>query len=124
MTFSEDVIKEIAIDMEDEWLYQNDDTEISCKLYGLEDKAKELWGNYMEEFLEGWCDIYATIVIKGDSEEYVKEIEFILVTNDPTVKDKYHTEDVGYTREGRLMAEQLKKTSNGGLQWMIDEVRV
>ena len=78
----------------------------------------------MEEFPEGWCDIYATIAINGDSEEYVKEVEFILVTNDPTVKDKYHKETVGYTREGRLMAEQLKKTSNGGLQWMISEVNV
>ena len=124
MTFSEELINEIAIDMEDEWNYQRDDTEITCKLYGLEDKAKELWGDYMQEFPEGWCDIYATIAISGDSEEFVKEIEFVLVTNDPTVKDKYHIETVGYTREGRLIAERLKETSNGGLQWMIDEVSI
>lgn len=122
MTFSEEVIKGIAIDMEDEWEYQNNDTEITCKLYGLEEKAKEMWGDYMEEFPDGWCDIYATIAINGTSEEYVKEIEFVLVTNDPTVEDKYHWESVGYTREGRMIAEQLKQTSNGGLQWMIDEI--
>lgn len=124
MRLTEKDIKNIAIDMEDEWQYENGDTEITCKLYGLEDKAKELWGDYMEEFLQGWCDIYATVVINGDSEEYVKELEFVLVTNDLDVKDKYHTEPIGYTREGRMMAEQLKATSNGGLQWMIDEAEV
>lgn len=123
MVLEMDQIANISIDMDDEWQYENNDTEISCKLYGLEDYADFIWSGYKEDYPDAWVDIYATINLNGDSEEYVSQIEFVLVTNSPDDNDKSHTEVIGYTKEGRMLAERLKKTSNGGLQWMIDEVK-
>ena len=62
MTFTEESIKGISIDMEDEWEYMENDTVLSAKFYGLEDYAERFWQRE-EYFPDGWIDIYAKVVI-------------------------------------------------------------
>lgn len=120
MTFSEESINNIAIDMADEWEYGNNDTEINCKFYGLEDYA-ERWFQRGDNYPDGWLDCYAIIVLNGNNERYVRQIEFVLVTNDDT-QDRYLTISMCNDREGRMIASKLYETSHGGLEQMENDL--
>lgn len=122
MTFSEEKIKEISIDMDDEWQYMENDTVLSVKLYGLEEYAERFWQR-KENYPDGWIDVYAQVVINEPNEPYVKQIEFVLITNNDT-QDRYLTISFYEDMESRMIADKLFATSHGGLQQMVDDREV
>lgn len=116
MTFSEERINEISIDLSDEWQWISAN-EILVKFYGLEDYAERFWQR-KENCPDGWIDCYAVIVV--GREIYVRYVEFILVTNNDT-PDKYLQIDSFNDKEERLIAKKLFETSNNGLHEMLTE---
>ena len=118
MTFTEESINGIAIDMSDEWQWMSEN-EISVKFYGLEDYAERFWQRH-EKYPDGWIDCYAFIVLNEYNERYVREIEFLLRTNDGT-EDRYLMIKLNYNQESRMIASMLCETSNGGLVDMLKE---
>lgn len=116
MTFTEESINGIAIDMSDEWQWMSEN-EISVKFYGLEDYAERFWQR-QEKYPDGWIDCYAMIVV--GREIYVKYVEFILVANDGT-NDKCLHIDSFNEKEGHLLAKKLFDTSETGLYEMLKE---
>ena len=116
MTFTEERINGIAIDMDDEWQWMSEN-EISVKFYGLEDFAERFWERGMN-YPDGWIDCYARIIV--GREIYVKNIEYILVTNNDTQDRCLHI-DMLSEKEGKLIARKLFDTSNDGLYQMLKE---
>lgn len=119
MTFTEESINGIAIDMEDDWKYDNNDTEIVCKFFGLEDFAERFFERG-DKYPDGWIDCYAFIVLNEYNERYVRKIEFLLRTNDGT-EDRYLMVKLNYSQESRMIASMLFDTSDNGLYEMLKE---
>lgn len=111
MTFLESDIKEISIDMHDEWQYDEDDDTVSVKFYGLEEYIERFFNMTREEYPDSWIDCYATIDRK---KKIVTQLEFDCVYNDLDLDER----GIGIMlcpHEGALFYNRLVETSNGGL---------
>lgn len=121
MTFDEERIKNIAVAMDDEWQYLDDDIGLSVMFYGLEDYPERFWQRE-ERYPDGWVDCYAEILIDGSNKAYVRKIEFVLITNDSDNHEFCLSIIIADKKESRLLADKLFETSDGGLQQMIDDI--
>lgn len=111
MTFLERDIKEISIDMHDEWQYDEDDDTVSVKFYGLEEYIERFFNMTREDYTSSWIDCYAIIDKK---KKIVTQLEFVCVYNEPDLDER----GIGIRLcpcEGALFYNRLVDTSNGGL---------
>ena len=122
MTFTEDSIKKITIDMEDEWQYENDGKEINCMFHGLEDYAERFF-DIKEDHPDDYVDCYATIVLDRYGERYVRAIEFQFITR-LDIQNRYLTINFNNCEESRMIAAKLYETSHGGLEQMENDLEV
>lgn len=111
MTFLESDIKEISIDMNDEWQYEEDDDTVSVKFYGLEEYIERFFNMTREEHTSSWIDCYAII---DREKKIVTQLEFDCVYNEPDLDER----GIGIMLcpyEGTLFYNRLVDTSHGGL---------